>query len=154
MTTTFVEISHSLQYHHKVFALADKLHETRAAVIGYLACLWNFAVANAQDGNLSNFDLDGLAKEITWPRAPQEFFDALVNVGFLDRDGAGHLFLHDWKDHCKISTEKKIKHRWYVAGARSKNKKQKLQCQFDLDAVARVKKITKQEDYENDSPKL
>ena len=81
------------------------LGESIAHTVGYLHCLWWWALEYAPDGDLEDFEAEDIADAAGWAGDPQTFVDALVNAGtkdkpgFLARDTGGRLIIHDWEDN-------------------------------------------------------
>jgi hypothetical protein len=95
----WIESHQTLRDHPKTLKLARLLRVNRAAVIGHLQCLWWWAMDYAHDGDLSRHDELDIAIGADWEGCPSALIDALVTVGFLDRDVDGTLVIHDWHDY-------------------------------------------------------
>ncbi|HFQ92036.1 MAG TPA: hypothetical protein ENK29_04070 [Chromatiales bacterium] len=93
---TDIRVAISFRGHRKRKRLAIMLGPE-----GVLALLdlWIGVAASRPDGTLSGWDEIDIALEAGWDGDPQEFVDALLKVGFLDRDEDGVYSLHDWLDH-------------------------------------------------------
>ena len=70
----------------------------RCYTVGVLECLWIFTQTNARSGELGRFSADEIAAWLEWPGEPGELIKALVETGWLDRDG-DQLAVHDWATH-------------------------------------------------------
>ena len=69
---------------------------------GSTDCLIDLWIATAMthpSGVLHGMDEIDIALEAGWEGDPQQFVAALVECGFLEKDGHGAYMLHDWSDH-------------------------------------------------------
>lgn len=78
--------------------LQRRLKLPRCYTVGVLECLWIFTQTNARSGELGRFSADEIAAWLEWPGEPGELIEALVDTGWLDRDG-DQLAVHDWATH-------------------------------------------------------
>ena len=78
--------------------LQRRLKLPRCYTVGVLECLWIFTQTNARSGELGRFSADEIAAWLEWPGEPGELIEALVETGWLDRDG-DQLAVHDWATH-------------------------------------------------------
>jgi len=77
--------------------------------IGNLHLLWWWALDFAPDGDLTHFEPEQLTYDLDLGCAtPEEFIDAMVYAGFLDRVGDA-LLIHDWLDYTAKSLRPKRK---------------------------------------------
>jgi hypothetical protein len=90
----WLELHQSLPTHRKTLAMADALDTQPAHIVGHIACLWLWALDNAQDGVL-HVSPRMVARAAQWEGDPQAFMDALLAAGFLDADG----YIHDWDEY-------------------------------------------------------
>ena len=126
----WIESHQELGRHPKLLRLADRLGISKANAVGHLHYLWWWAMDFALEGNLTRFEPREIAEGCQWEGNAAEFIDALVEVGFLDResetnDTPASLWLHDWEEYTsKFQRTRKIKHqgalktnhtRWHVA---------------------------------------
>ncbi len=94
-----------LRGHPKTRRLARTLDIPVPHVIGHLHCLWYWALEYAPDGDLEDFELEDIADAAGWTGDAETFVTALVECGskgrpgFLDRDDAGRLCIHDWEEN-------------------------------------------------------
>ncbi|MBI5289936.1 MAG: DnaD domain protein [Chloroflexi bacterium] len=93
----WIESHQSLHRHRKLVRAAGLLGVSHATLIGHLHILWWWALDNADtDGRLGDISAGALAVVADWPgKTPERFTEALIDAGFIDRDGEG-LRLHDW----------------------------------------------------------
>lgn len=104
----YIESDTALPGHHKTVRAARLLSCRRSEIIGCLHCLWSWALTNAQDGDLSGFDVETIAEAADWPGDADAFIQALLDCGkkglgdtprgpgFLEKDEDGRIILHDW----------------------------------------------------------
>jgi hypothetical protein len=90
----WLELHQSLPTHRKTLMMADALDVQPAHIVGHLACLWLWALDNAQDGVL-HVSPRLVARAAQWEGDPQVFMDALLAAVFLDHDGR----IHDWDEY-------------------------------------------------------
>lgn len=107
--------------HPKTWALCQRLGMPRYAAVGLLECLWHLAAEHAPTGELSKTPPAWLAAELEWDRDADELISALVETGWLDRDG-DRLLIHDWPDHCEDMTHMRLaRARKFFADGRAPN---------------------------------
>lgn len=92
---TDIRVAVSFLGHRKRKKLQRKLGP--AAVL-CLIDLWIVAAMNKPDGILAGMDAEDIALDSGWEGDPQEFVEALIEVGFLDLVDGCYL-LHDWHEH-------------------------------------------------------
>lgn len=89
--------------HYKLDDLARALAIPVPHAIGTLELLWLMAARqdgeDAIEGVLRGATPDKIARFVRWEGDAAALVDALVRVGFLDRDSDGALRVHDWQDH-------------------------------------------------------
>lgn len=86
--------------HPKLMKLMALLEKPRYQAAGVLECLWLFAAEYADDGRLDRFTPKDIGLFLGFDGDVDRLFEALVETGFLDRDGDGALSIHDWREHC------------------------------------------------------
>ena len=95
----WIELHQSLPGHRKTLRLMGRLKLRRGQAVGHLCLLWLWALDNVKDGDLSGVTARELAQVADFnPRRGDELVDALVEAGFLDREGE-RLRIHDWEDY-------------------------------------------------------
>lgn len=94
----WIESHGELVNHPKTRKLARHLNVPRWGAVGLLHCLWHWAVAYAHDGDLSGYGDEDIALGAEWEDDPKTFVDALVECGWVDRDGE-NLSVHDWDEY-------------------------------------------------------
>ena len=103
----WIELHTNLPRHPKTMQLQERLRVKAPTVIGHLCLLWMWTLENAPDGRLNRMDAKALAKICQIPaRRAEEFLDALLACGFLDRDEQG-LMIHDWESYGGRYAEKR-----------------------------------------------
>jgi len=85
--------------HPKVLSLMAELKMPLYSACGLLELLWHFAAKFALQGDVGRFSDKAIAKALGWRGEAQKLVSALVECGWLDRDKAHRLLIHDWKDH-------------------------------------------------------
>lgn len=119
----WIELHQTLPTNKKTLRLKALLKIPTPHAVGLMCMLWLWAVDNARDGDLSPFSPDELAEVCAWnPRRAEELQNAMVDSGFLDRDG-DRLLIHDWDDYVGRLLEMKKKNieRTRKNRARSRN---------------------------------
>jgi hypothetical protein len=107
----WLELHQSLPTHRKTLAMADALDVQPAHIVGHIACLWLWALDNAQDGVLQ-VSPRLVARAAQWEGDPQAFMDALLAAGFLDHDGR----IHDWDEYAgRLLKQRKLTSEWHRA---------------------------------------
>lgn len=100
----WIELHQTLWTHRKTVVLADALGLPEMYAAAHLARLWCWALDNAvadygqRRGLLTGAPARAIAGGAGWTDDPCVFFDALIESGYLDRDG-DDLVLHDWWDY-------------------------------------------------------
>lgn len=99
------EVDIEFTTHDKTKAAADILGIKAVYVAGHILALWEWAMKNAKDGDLSRFPSRIIARAADWEGDPEVFIGALVGcavkiegAGYLERVG-GSLFLHEWENY-------------------------------------------------------
>lgn len=94
--TTDARIAVGLPTHPKTKKLIKRLGQAAA---WNLVCLFLWAAANRRDGDLSGMTDEDIELAADWLGEEGAFVSVLLEVRFLDADGAGGYLLHDWQDH-------------------------------------------------------
>lgn len=93
-----LEIHQAFLSHRKVLRLARLLHIDKYEVAGRMIALWQWAMDNAPDGNLSDIDKRDIPLVMGWEGDRDDVTQSLIDAGFLDYvDGV--LVLHEWEQH-------------------------------------------------------
>lgn len=79
------------------------------AMVGYLHCLWYWALDCCQDGDLTGLSAEEISDGAMWEGNPEEFVQALINCGFGDRPGfiETTMQIHDWHEYAGKLVEKR-----------------------------------------------
>lgn len=126
----WIESNQELGRHPKSKRAARILNISVPAIIGHLHFLWWWCLEYAQDGDLSDYDVQDIADAANWEGDPEEFVQALLDcgpgdsLGFLERDEYGHLHVHDWMDYAGRLIEKRQANAKRMKNARKKNVQQ------------------------------
>lgn len=116
----WIESHQELAGHPKTKKLARKLNVSVPATIGYLHCLWWWAMDYAQEGRLGRYEPDDIADAMMWEGDSQLLITSLVEVGFLEQEQDG-LHIHDWYDYAGRLIEKKNANKERMRKARKPN---------------------------------
>ena len=81
--------------HHKTRAFAKSLGIHRLLAVGIITEVLSHVRLHCPDGDLSDLDPDDLAHDIFYEGDGDALLDALVEAGFIDRDGDS-LTVHNW----------------------------------------------------------
>lgn len=105
----WIESHQELAAHPKTKRLARLLDVHIAQAIGHLHLLWWWALAYAEDGDLSIFDPDEVADACQWEGDPELLIDALGACGRGGGEGfvTDDLQLHDWHSYAGKLVEKR-----------------------------------------------
>lgn len=95
----WIEVHQSLVTHRKTLAAADLLDMKPVHLAGHLIAFWLWALDNVPDGNLNGTSPRIIAYAAQWDEDPKRFVGALEDTGFLTRNSAGDLLIHDWHDY-------------------------------------------------------
>jgi len=92
-----IRLAISFKDHRKRKKLNMLLKAPRSAT-DCLIDLWINTAQNHPDGILSGMDAIDLALDAGWTGDPEQFVQALIEAGFLEKTNDGYV-LHDWGDH-------------------------------------------------------
>lgn len=90
-----IRIPADFPFHRKTRRLVKRLGEQ---AIRCLITLWIYAANRRPDGNLTGMTAEDISDESHWEGDPQDWLDALVEIGWLDRNGE-QIALHEWALH-------------------------------------------------------
>ena len=100
MQQPWFQVFADLPGHIKISKLRDGLKlKNRYEAVGLIVCIWSWAAVHAPSGELTGVSAQDLADAAGWRKSAKTLMEALVNAGFLDREGDS-LILHDW-DNCQ-----------------------------------------------------
>lgn len=94
--------------HPKTYDLADRLGISRSQAIGVLTLLFDFVEDHAIQGNIGKWPNGAIARACEWTGGADEFVEALVSSGWIDRCKTNRLIVHDWGDHCQSWVRAKL----------------------------------------------
>jgi hypothetical protein len=92
----YIEFDIDMPGHWKTDLAAHELDLPPLFVSGIMPSFWAWALKYADDGNISRVPRAAIAKQLGWPGEAEVLFDAMVEAGFLERDG---VTIHDWEDY-------------------------------------------------------
>lgn len=61
--------------------------------------LWLVSAQTRSEGTLHGMDETDIALEAQWAGDPHELVKTLLDIGWLEKNGSGIFYLHDWKKH-------------------------------------------------------
>ena len=99
----WIESHQELARHPKAKKLARLLGVSLPAAIGHLHFLWWWAMDYAQDGDISKYDPYDIADASGWDDEPDTWYNALIEVGFIDPDKK----IHDWFEYAGRLVERR-----------------------------------------------
>lgn len=114
----WIELHQSLWTHKKTILLAAILDIDEIYAAAHMAKLWTWSLDNAPEGDLSNLPSKVIAFGAGWKDDPDQFVAAVVDAGWIDRDGESTL-LHDWYDYAGRLIEKKAANKERAKKSRS-----------------------------------
>lgn len=91
----WIEVHDTLREHHKTYALSDELNVPLYAAVGLVVSLWTWALNNSENGDLSKYPSNAIARACAWDKKPEKLIEVLKSSGFLDEN----MCLHDWQDY-------------------------------------------------------
>lgn len=100
----WLEVHQTIWRHRKTLVLAHSLGIRPTYAAAHLAHLWCWAIDNAlldfdrQQGHLTGLPAAVIAAGADWDGEPDPFVAALMEAGWLDREG-DRLVMHDWWDY-------------------------------------------------------
>jgi hypothetical protein len=120
----WIESHQSLGSHPKTIKLARLLGVSKIEAVGHLHFLWWWSMDYAQDGDLDKFDDVDISIGAEWGGEASDFVDALVTVGFLERDG-NVLKIHDWYDYAGKLIDRRAKNAARMRDARASTEEER-----------------------------
>lgn len=122
----WLESHQALADHPKTRKLMRILGVSKPTAIGHLHCLWWWALDYADDGRLSRYDALDIAIGAEWEGEPADLVAALVQAGFLDRDG-DTLTIHDWDDYAGKLVSRRRQNAQRMRDARAKHESSSME---------------------------
>lgn len=104
----WIKVQSDIFDHPKVVKATRRLTSGDMQIVASLISLWGWVHRNKPDGNLGFLDSEAIAIAARWDGDADKFVEVLIEVGLLDRDEEGALFVHDWEEH----NEKLKKAKW------------------------------------------
>jgi hypothetical protein len=84
--------------HPKFADLKARLGRPRCTVLGCLEAMWHFA-RFAPQGNIGKYTNSAIEKWLEWDGKSGELISALIKSGWIERNDAYRLIVHDWHEH-------------------------------------------------------
>ncbi len=78
--------------------------------MGHITSFWLWALDNIPDGELDGISPRMIARAAQWEGEPEDFMNALIEAGFIDKTDDG-LIIHDWYDYAGKLVERRIAER-------------------------------------------
>lgn len=94
----YIEVYSELLNHPKVDHLCSILRITRIYARGAIVSLWLWASKYAEDGDLTKYAAQEIARGIGWRKNPDQLMKALIDSKLLDQSDK-KLMIHDWDKH-------------------------------------------------------
>lgn len=117
----WIESHQGLSAHPKTRKLMRRIGLPGPHIVGHLHYLWWWALDFAQDGEITKYDAFDIADACQYTGDAEEFYDALIDSGFIDiKDD--RYFLHDWYDYAGKLIELRKKDAERKRNSRGKNK--------------------------------
>ena len=108
MSFAWLPVDVAIVNNHKTKRLVRRLGlHSAAEAVGYLVCLWAWAMVHAPDGDLSHLDVEDIAGAAGWPDDPEHFVKALHGSKWLDKTPGGYV-IHQWEEHQGQSFRKRV----------------------------------------------
>jgi hypothetical protein len=112
----WIQLDQTVWTHRKTFDLADRLDLDETYAAAHVARLWCWALDNARidatarRGYVTGMSARAIAGGAGWKGDPAGFVAALIDCGFIDREG-DELALHDWWEYAGKFLERRAKDR-------------------------------------------
>lgn len=74
-----------------------------------LICLWCYVAVNKPRGILSGMTAEDIAICANWDEDSENFVDALIQCGFLEKTNGGEICLHDWEEHNPYAAQAELR---------------------------------------------
>ncbi len=87
--------------HRKLKKLCFRLHIPTWGGVGLLESLWHMTGREAPAGDIGKMSDDDIAIGMDYSDDAQQLIEAFIYAGWIDRDSAHRLLVHDWPDHCE-----------------------------------------------------
>jgi hypothetical protein len=94
----WISFKKSLKTHPKTRAACRRFNVERPTMIGHIAAIWWYAAEHSKiEGELDLTPKD-IAEEAMYEGDPQEFINALIDIGFLETRNE-RLYIYNWHEH-------------------------------------------------------
>jgi hypothetical protein len=95
----WIQVHQQLKDHRKLLAAADELDIEPAYMLGLLISFWLWALDNTPTGSLEGISNRNISRAAQWTGDADELVETMTNAGFLDKNDAGTLEIHDWYEY-------------------------------------------------------
>lgn len=92
----WIELHNTVRNHRKIYKLMDVLGVSKSQAVGILGLLWTWALEAAENGDLTEFSPRAIADACEWKKGADKLMSALIDSGWIERNGDGHIMIHDW----------------------------------------------------------
>lgn len=106
----WIELQQNMPGHRKTRRVKSRLGISTPAAVGHLCLLWLWALDSAENGSLGGMLNREIADVCEYEGDADEFVDALVEAGYLDRT-EDDLVIHDWGERYARYMDTKEKNR-------------------------------------------
>ena len=120
----WIELHQNLPGHRKTRRVKTLLEIGTPQAVGHLCLLWLWSLDNAEDGSLGGMLNQEIADVCEYTGDADKFVDALVESGYLIRQG-DDLLIHDWGDYCGRLMRKREQNRVRQQNYRDRKKGEK-----------------------------
>ena len=108
----WIEVHQHLKEHRKTRKFKNLMGISRAQAMGHLVMLWLWGIDNTDDcGIIQDADYDDIAIACDYHGDSQVIVNSLIEAGFLEKEGADKLFIHDFEDYIGRLRKYKERHR-------------------------------------------
>lgn len=95
----FVQVHINTMEHTKTRRLCRRLKINQREALGFLTCLWVYALKESPDGVFHDRSNEDIADALCYDDDPEKLVSSLVDVGFLYRTDEDVLAVYDWSEH-------------------------------------------------------
>lgn len=125
---SWIKIDTGLRSHEKIWDLADELSVDVPTALGYMVCLWSWALEkNADESGFIKDNPKRIARASQYPGNATKFYRALIKCKFLDQFEMGdQVKLHNWESYGGAYLKRLEYDRLYKQQKRAEQDQQKL----------------------------
>ena len=97
--------------HPKTLKLAQILGICPPYAVGLLEVFWHWVAKYKPNGDVSDTEATILGQSLRYTGDTQAFWDAMLEVGFLDQNAEGKTIVHHWSEHADKAVKIWLKRR-------------------------------------------